>query len=433
MPASIKPDRSNVRLRSVSVQEFISNKPDFYVRWGISIFALLIVLVCLVCWFIQYPEVVRSRGVIASINPPKPVICKAEGKLVKLFAFEGQDMKKGQAIGFIESTADHEQVLILAANLDKAAGLVEGARLSEIPSLIEKNYTNLGELQGAYQSFMQSYMLFKGYLPQGIFFRKLGIAGKEIQNLHKQEANILSQKALQEKDLKLFEQTYEVNKQLNQEHHVSDIDMRSEESRLIAKQLSLPQMNAALLSNENQRTQKEREIIELKDKYLLELSAFAQSLYALRALVEDWKQKFVLSAPVDGKLVFSFFVDEQQQLKAGQQIAFINPGSSKYYAQVLIPQENLAKIKLNQQVLIKLPAYPSQEYGHLNGNLSFISPVSTDSGYLGKVTLPAELVTNYQKKVQYREGLVFSAEIITSNKRLLERFYGSLLKSIKAD
>ena len=422
---------ASTHLRSYTVQEFISHKPDFYVRWGISFFGILVVLACVVCWFIRYPEVVRSNGTLVSVNPPLPVINRVEGKLMKLFVQEGQAVKKGEILGLMESTADHEQVLRLSAELDRAASLLKENSLFRIPAFIERDHNHLGEVQSAYQNFIQSYMLFRDYLPGGAFYRKLGIIRKEMDVLQDQERNIQAQKELQQKDLTLIEQSYEVNKQLNKEQHLSDMDMRNEESRLISKQLSLPLVNAALLSNQGQRIQKENESIEMRDKYTMELSAFTQSLHTVRALVEDWKKKFILIAPVDGKFAFTSFINEQQPLKSGQEIGFIDPGNSSYYAQVVIPQANFGKIALDQEVLVKLPSYPSQEYGHISGRLSFISPLPTDSGYLAKVRLPAELITNYNKHIQYREGLVFQAEIITSDMRLLERFLGSILKNVR--
>ncbi|MGB8192964.1 MAG: biotin/lipoyl-binding protein, partial [Chitinophagaceae bacterium] len=245
MPELLKPPaKKNIHLRSTTVQEFISHKPDFYVRWGISIFGILILLTVIVCWFIKYPEVVQSRGMLVSINPPKQIISHADGKLTSLFASEGEMVKKGQAIGFIESTADHNQVLLLARRLDHVMLLLADKKLSDIPRFIETDYNNIGELQMSYQSFIQSYVIFKGYLPGGIFSKKLSIIGKELNNLSEMQKNIVIQKELQVKDLSLFEQTFDVNKQLNKEQHFSDMDLRNEESRLIGKQLGLPQVNA---------------------------------------------------------------------------------------------------------------------------------------------------------------------------------------------
>lgn len=50
------------------------------------------------------------------------------------------------------------------------------------------------------------------------------------------------------------------------------------------------------------------------------------------------------------------------QYITGQLLCFINPSSTVYFAEVIIPQYNFGKIKLGHQVLLKLQAYPYQEY-----------------------------------------------------------------------
>jgi HlyD family secretion protein len=77
-------------------------------------------------------------------------------------------------------------------------------------------------------------------------------------------------------------------------------------------------------------------------------------------------------------------------------------------------------------VLLKLPAYPYQEFGLLKGKLDFISQIPTDSGFLAKIILPKGLNSNQHKTLQYREGLIADAEIITSDRKLIERFFSSL-------
>ena len=141
--------------------------------------------------------------------------------------------------------------------------------------------------------------------------------------------------------------------------------------------------------------------------------------------MEDWKRKFLLISPIDGIVSFSTFLQENQQLRQGQIICFINPGNSNYYIEALIPQYNFGKVKTGQEVLLKFQAYPYQEFGSVKGRIEFISNAPSDSGYLAKVTLPEGLVTNYKRVVQYRTGLSMQADIITDNKRLLERFFCS--------
>ena len=92
-------------------------------------------------------------------------------------------------------------------------------------------------------------------------------------------------------------------------------------------------------------------------------------------------------------------MQENQQLQANQTICFINPENSAYYAQIVIPQSNFGKVAVGQQVLLKFPAYPFQEYGAVKGKIAFISHIPADSGYLAKVVLTDGLNINYKKQI----------------------------------
>ena len=140
---------------------------------------------------------------------------------------------------------------------------------------------------------------------------------------------------------------------------------------------------------------------------------------------------YLLIAPTSGKIAFATFLQENQQLQANQIICFVNPENTQYYAEVYIPQTNFGKVQAGQEVLLKFPSYPFQEYGSVKGKIDFISNISTDSGYLAKVNLLQGLTTNYNKQVQYRDGLQAQGEIITKDMRLLQRFYFNIIKSVK--
>lgn len=71
--------------------------------------------------------------------------------------------------------------------------------------------------------------------------------------------------------------------------------------------------------------------------------------------------------------------------------------------------------------------------GSLKGKLDFISQIPTDSGFLAKIILPKGLYSNQHKTLQYREGLIADAEIITSDRKLIERFFSSLRGLLNQD
>ncbi len=414
--------------RSEMVQEIVSNKPGFLIRYGIVFFLSILILLITACWFIQYPDIIGTQAKLTSINAPKEVITKTQGKLVKLFAKENEQTQAGNVLGHMESTANHLEVLAISENIDTSQNLLSRNRIEQIFIFLNNSYQNLGELQLQYQTFQQSYNTFRNYLSGGFYLSKVNMLGKDLAFLQKMHTNLLEQKGLSSEDLSLSQKTFNANKSLNDEKVISDFDYRNENSKLINKKLSIPQISSSIISNEAQQNEKLKEIAELQNTIGQQKNIFAQSLNTFKSQIEEWKKKYLLIAPIDGKIAFATFLQENQQLKSEQVICFINPENTEYYAEIYIPQTNFGKVKTGQEVLLKFPSYPFQEYGSVNGKINFISNINTDSGYLAKVVLPNGLNTTYKKQVQFRDGLLAQGEIITQDMRLLERFYYKIIK-----
>ncbi|MFN5428869.1 MAG: HlyD family secretion protein, partial [Bacteroidota bacterium] len=78
---------------------------------------------------------------------------------------------------------------------------------------------------------------------------------------------------------------------------------------------------------------------------------------------------------------------------------------------------------INQTVQLRIDSYPYQEYGYLNGRITYISDIPTDSGFLAHIILQKGQTTNLNKQLHYREGLKGEALIITKELRLAERLF----------
>ena len=157
-----------------------------------------------------------------------------------------------------------------------------------------------------------------------------------------------------------------------------------------------------------------------KKEFLEEIRLFRQQL-------EDWRKKYVVSAPVDGKISFSMPLEQNQALLPGKEIAVVTPQHSCYYAQVVLPQKNLKKIVIEQKAEVAFDAYPVDEYGYLEGRVQYISGDFSDSGLVITIKLDHGLVTNYQKEISYFTGLKSHVSILGNNERLLKKLYYFLL------
>ncbi len=423
--------RDVTSLRSGMMQEIVSNRPGFLIRWGNLFFLLVVILIGIACWFIKYPDTVQASAKLTSINAPKPVISLIGGKLIKLCIAENEFANKGQILGYIESTANHGEVLMLASNLDTIQILLNHEKADQIKEYFSGATTQLGELQTAYQTFSQTFHSFENYLTDGFYLKKSAMLLNDKSNLIKLYKNLNEQRKLQEQDLALIQKTFEANEALKNNKVISDFDYRIELSKLINKKLTLPQIRSAIISNESQQTEKEKEIIELENTINQQKSIFQQSINTFKSQIDEWRKKYTLIAPISGKVAFASFVQENQQLQANQTICFINPENSQYFAEIVIPQGNFGKVAVGQRVLLKFQSYPFQEYGSVIGKIEFISHIPSENGYLAKVVFTNGLMTTYNKKIQYRDGLLANAEIVTKDMRLLERFYYNIVRQIK--
>ena len=411
---------------SNEIDEIISNRPPLIVRWGTVYFFILLLIIISSTFFISYPDIVNTKARFTSINAPKEIKTKTEGKLVRLFAVEGQMVQQNELLGFVESRANHQEVISVSHCADTLQNLLEGTRIEFLSNNAILSYHNLGELQQAFQTFMGDYNLFLQYLSKGYFFKKKKMLMADISYFKKLHSNLLQQKAMQQEDLGLAGQTLDASRSLDADKVISPLDYRNEKSKYIGKALFIPQVTAAIISNESSQHEKQKEIAQLENEISQQRGIFTQSFYTLKAQVDEWKNKYLLVAPVAGRVAFARFLQENQQLQLNENICYVNPENTQYFAEVFISQYNFGKIKAGQKILLKLPAYNYAEFGALEGRLDFISNIPTDSGYLAKVNLPRGLQTNFKKKIQYHEGLVAQGKIITADSKLSDRLFYQL-------
>ncbi|MDP1844416.1 MAG: HlyD family secretion protein [Sediminibacterium sp.] len=339
----------------------------------------------------------------------------------------------------MESIADPKSVIKLHENIDSIISLIKQNKTDEIIKyypinnliLIVTNHNTLGELQSSYQLFIQAFTTVKDFLSSGFYQRKKEMLFTDMQNLQKMHEMLNSQKELFKKDLLLSDDNFKANKSLARDKVISALEYRNEKSKLIAKQLSLPQINANIVMNETQQNDKRKELADLENQIIVQKSIFLQALETIKSQVLAWEFKYLLKAPIAGKVKMNGFIQEKQEMKIGQIIFYLQPDNSFYYAEMLIPQYNFGKVKTGQKVLLKLQAYPFEQYGSVIGRIENINSTPTDSGFFAKVILLDGLITNYKRPIQFRNGLNAEANIITDDMRLLERFYYNIVKQFK--
>jgi multidrug resistance efflux pump len=417
-------------LRAEATQELLSRKEGFLTRWALLVFLGILLFLLTGTWFIRYSDVIAANASLTAENAPKEIVTRIDGKFVRIFVSNGSQVREGEMIAWIESTASHKEVLELLSRLERASLLLSGNETEKVSSLFGGPFYNLGEMQSAYQQFVVAWQQFNDYLVNGYVFKRKQMLFDDLSILREMHASLEDEKILMKEDLELSRQAFIANDTLFKDKVISTQDMREQRSKLVGKELTLPQLESALLTNEDGQIAKKKEIDELEHNIGQQKIIFWQSLQTLQSITEDWIKRYVVKAPVNGKVVFLIPVQENQFIQAGKTIGYVDPPDSRYFAQITLPQFNFGKARVGQTVQLRFDAYPYEEFGSVEGKLSYISKVPSDSGFLANIEMPNGLRTNHGKEIQYRSGLTSKALVITRDTRLLERFYYTLIKNV---
>lgn len=194
--------------------------------------------------------------------------------------------------------------------------------------------------------------------------------------------------------------------------------------------MQIPQLDASIYSNQMQERDKQKELIQLNHDMAQQPQIFQQALQSLKSAVDDWKKKYVLQSPIDGKVSFIVPLQENQYIQFNKLLGYIIPNDTHFYSEAYLPQSNFGKIDTGQRVQLRFDAYPYQEAGFVEGTVNYVSNVASDSGFLATIRLNNGLVTNINKSIPYKNGLKAQAVIITKNMRLLSRLWYNINKSV---
>ena len=137
--------------------------------------------------------------------------------------------------------------------------------------------------------------------------------------------------------------------------------------------------------------------------------------------------------PIDGTVDMMQFISSNQFIKQGEPIFSVLPNNNKYVAQLLVPPIGAGKIKVGQNVSIKLASFPYQEYGKLEGKIQAMSLIPTQNYYLIVAELPNGLKSDTGNILVLSKNMIGQAEIITNKRSLLSKLFSKITNLFEKD
>ena len=148
--------------------------------------------------------------------------------------------------------------------------------------------------------------------------------------------------------------------------------------------------------------------------------------------ISSWELNYCLFTPIEGQVTFTKYWNENQFVTSGEEVFTVVPGKQKtLMGRASLPVNRSGKVRVGQRVIVRFANYPDQEFGIVNGRVSTISLVPTEDNYMVEIAFPDGLTTNYGKNLPVSHEMKATAEIVTDDLRLIERFFQPLKKILK--
>lgn len=417
------PDNKHIELRSEDVQEILTKVPHWMIRWGNVVILTVLLSLLIMSWVVRYPDIITSEITITTQIPPQRLITKSSGRIEKIFIKNGETVSANTALAVIENTAHYQDVFLLKSIIDtlKIDKNFIKFPFESLPSM------QLGEIEGSFAVFEKDFIAYslnrnlQPYKVEGAAQNYEVIEIKERLNLLQQQKQISETEIqLKKKELDRYKKLYEKGIISTQEWETKNLDYLQTEKNLRGLSSSISQMKSSL--NDLNKNSKSTKINETKDDVSLFRNVI-QSYNQLKKAIADWELAYVLRSSIAGEVSFMQIWTENQTITTGDNVFSIIPKEAdNYIGKIKAKAQNSGKIKIGQNVNIRLANYPDREFGVIRGKIQSMSLTpDKDGNLLIDVSLPNKLETSYHKKIAFRQEMSGTADIITQDLRLIER------------
>jgi multidrug resistance efflux pump len=430
-----KEEKANsIEIRSEEVQEIMGTPPRWIVRWGITIILLVVLVLFAGSYFYKYPDLIVARVVVVSENPPVSVVARSDGKLIKFFVTDKQTVNANTLLGIIENPANYEDVYELISLLESVQPYLSQPEL--LNNLVFNKEYSVGQNHSYYSSLVSQLREYQTSVSYNTFEQRIKSLEKQVTDYANYYEKLRQQISILNQDYVLASSQFHRDSALHARKVMSDVDFEKSEAAMLKQKYAYQNAMTNLASTQitmNQLKQQIQEQIVLKAETENKLLAALKEKYDnLVNQLKAWEQSYVLKTPIAGQVTFTNFWSINQFVTAGNVVFNVVPeNEQEIIGKATVPIAGAGKVEVGQRVNIKLDNYPYMEYGLLEGKIKNISmvPVTNEKGsyYTAEIVLSNKLVTNYKKELPFNQEMQGSAEIITKDRRLIERLVEPLV------
>ncbi len=428
--AEIKKAADKIKLRDdYDLLQIMGHPPGWLLYWGMVMILIVTLGLLTLSWMMKYPDVIPARITLTTENPPVRVVGRADGKIAELFVADGVVVEAGQEIITLDNNAEKKSI-------DQLEKFLKNITQKNIPLDqidLPKNL-QLGDLESDYANFVRQWSAYRFDLNRATVDKKVTIIQRQIEQVEALNQALRQQENTLQEMLAVAEKKRVRQQDLLTDGSVSLESVEVAEEAYLNARGNLENLQNQLISNNIKIEELQLIVLDFREgkkntDYDQSLGV-NEGLAGLKEAIREWKRKFIITAPITGKVATTRLLATQQFVKENEIILTIVPVSTeeKLIGRALLPRRGAGKITTGMPVNIRLDGFPYQEFGAVKATVAQVSLVPEEDGqYLVMVDMPKTMVTTYNKSIPFRQEMQGTANIITEERRIITRIFDKVL------
>lgn len=454
MSTKLIEDPEAIRLNDeAEVQQLLGNPPGWMLRWGVTLVFIAFIGLIIMSNYFRYPDRVAATVVLTSERPPVKVFALEKGRIEELLVADNEAVEANQLLAIIENPAQwqdvekldreltqmEENLLSRSMDLDERENEaeLENGSWNNIPTTAPTLGLKLGPIQKYYAELLQGIDLQYYTLSNDANAKRIRVLKNQISNTREMGRNIYEQIVLLEQEVALAEKNERRLDGLLKSGATSSLEYEKARSEMFVKQRELKNKKSARIDNKLEIDRLRQEIISLEKEQSDNVANGKFDIQAkmkeLRGAIDEWRLKYTLKTPIEGKVSFSKIWSPHQFVQDEELVMTIVPqgGPGRIIARGALPAARSGKVDTGMVVNIRLDNYPYKEFGILKGKVENIAPVpnpGANAEPIYQITVghfispaPGQLETTYKKPLDFQQELSGNALIITKDRNLWQR------------
>jgi multidrug efflux pump subunit AcrA (membrane-fusion protein) len=415
-------------LRSEEVQEIIGQMPSWIIRRGVSVIGIVLMGIFVGAFFLKYPDVVPARVTISSANPPVKLVARSSLPIQHIFVRNNETVTQDKVLCILSNAANYndlQQVTTVVKQIDTTQHLYQLLSTLKVPTGLQ-----LGDLQNYYTELYQAIQAYHFFYDHDAYTSKIRALVQQASYYGQLNHELSQKERLLQEQLKLQHNRFNVDSSLLTDKVISRMEYEESKKKMLDQQINTESNKSSIIRNSLQQTEYQKNITETtlqqqNEENNLQLKV-REAAKRFNGAYSQWEQNYIIKSPIPGKVNFFKYWKENQFVQTGEGIVMITPPVQEYVARGNAGISGSGKIKPGQRVLIKLTAYPFEEYGMLRGKMMGRSMVAMDSSFELEIMLEEGLTTNAGKRIPPLPQLEGVGEILTDDKSILQRLFESV-------